>query len=95
MLCDTMEAAFRALEEVNEAAVASLIDRLVADKINDGQLDQSKLTFYELSLVKQSIVRTLLAARHTRTKYPDRFSNLEVSSEEFAPRPAPQKALSK
>jgi hypothetical protein len=70
MIADTFEAASRSLDTVNEETLSELIDRLVREKIDDKQFDQSLLTFEELSIVKKTLVKTLLAAGHSRIKYP-------------------------
>lgn len=70
MISDSFEAASRSLEKVDEETLTELIDRIVREKIDDGQFDQSLLTFEELSIVKRTLVKTLLAAGHSRIKYP-------------------------
>jgi cyclic-di-AMP phosphodiesterase PgpH len=70
MIADSFEAASRSLEKVTEEALTELIDRIVREKIEDGQFDQCLLTFEELSIVKRMLVKTLLAAGHSRIKYP-------------------------
>ncbi len=70
MISDSFEAASRSLDKVNEDSLTELIDRLVREKIDDGQFDHCLLTFEELSIVKRILVKTLLAAGHSRIKYP-------------------------
>lgn len=70
MIADSFEAASRSLEQVNEETLTELVDRLVSEKVDDGQFDQCLLTFEELSIVKRVLVKTLLAAGHSRVKYP-------------------------
>lgn len=70
MIADSFEAASRSLEQVNEETLTELIDRIVGEKIEDGQFDQCLLTFKELSIVKRALIKTLLAAGHSRIKYP-------------------------
>lgn len=72
MIADSIEAASRSLEEVNEETLSEMVDRIVADKNEEGQFDDCQLTFEELGLVKKAIVRTLSVTRHLRVKYPDR-----------------------
>jgi putative nucleotidyltransferase with HDIG domain len=72
MICDTVEAASRSLEVINEETLTALVDRLVADKASEGQFDQCQLTFEELSKVKKTLVKSLLLSQHTRVKYPKR-----------------------
>jgi cyclic-di-AMP phosphodiesterase PgpH len=70
MIADSLEAASRCLERVNAETLTALIDRIVWEKIDDRQFDHCLLTFEELSIVKQILVKTLLAAGHSRIKYP-------------------------
>jgi putative nucleotidyltransferase with HDIG domain len=70
MLCDCIEATFRSLDELTEANVTLMVEKLVGERVQGGQLDECQLTFEELGKIKQSITRTLLATRHTRVKYP-------------------------
>jgi hypothetical protein len=72
MICDTVEAASRSLEVINEETLTALVDRLVAEKAEDGQFDDCQLTFEEFSKVKKTLVKSLLLAQHTRVKYPKR-----------------------
>lgn len=70
MICDSVEAATRSLEEINEHTLTELVNRLVSEKAEDGQLDDCQLTFEELSRVKKTLVKTLLLSHHVRIKYP-------------------------
>lgn len=70
MLADTVEAASRSLDEVTEESVSEMVERLVADKAEDGQLNETQLTFEELGLVKKAMIKTLIVTRHLRVKYP-------------------------
>ncbi len=70
MICDSMEAATRSLEEITEETLTELVNRLVVEKEEDGQLDNCQLTFEELARVKKTLVKTLLLSHHVRVKYP-------------------------
>ena len=72
MICDTVEAASRSLEVITEQTLTALVDRMVADKAEEGQFDECQLTFEELSKVKKTLVKSLYLAQHTRVKYPKR-----------------------
>lgn len=72
MICDSMEAATRSLEEINEHTLTELVNRIVLEKADDGQFDDCQLTFEELSRVKKTLVKTLLLSHHVRVKYPKR-----------------------
>ena len=55
MLADTIEAASRCLEEINEKTLTELVDNLVAEKLDDGQLNECQLTFEELGAAKKRL----------------------------------------
>ncbi|MCH9610200.1 MAG: hypothetical protein S4CHLAM81_06860 [Chlamydiales bacterium] len=70
MISDTLEAASRSLDDYNMETVTELIDSLIAQKVEDGQFDESLLTFEELGVVKTVLLKTLMAASHPRVRYP-------------------------
>ena len=70
MIADTVEAASRSLEEVNEETIREMVERLVGEKLEDGQFDESQLTFHEFQKVKHTIIKTLALARHLRIRFP-------------------------
>jgi putative nucleotidyltransferase with HDIG domain len=72
MIADSLEAASRSLDKMTELSLMELANRLVKDKADDGQFDQCLLTFEELAIVKETLVKTLVAYGHARVKYPSR-----------------------
>jgi cyclic-di-AMP phosphodiesterase PgpH len=72
MIADTIEAASRSLDEVTEEIVVETVDRLIAERVEEGELDECQLTFEELSTVKKTIIKNLVVTRHLRIKYPAR-----------------------
>ena len=74
MIADSVEAASRSLEKLNEESLMELATRLIKNKADDGQFDQSLLTFEELAIVKATLVKTLVAYGHSRVKYPTQES---------------------
>lgn len=71
MLADSVEAASRAMAKPTPAKIELLVNRVVADKLRDGQLDECELTFRELSKITTSFVRALTGTMHARIEYPD------------------------
>ncbi len=69
-LADGVEAAARSLREVTPEKLAALIARLVRERIDEAQLDESPLTLAELGQVRECFARTLLNMTHTRVEYP-------------------------
>ena len=71
MLADSIEAASKSLKEPSAENLNQLIDAIVAGKIQQGQLEESDLTFKELRMVMDQFNMVLRSAYHSRVKYPD------------------------
>lgn len=69
-LADTVESASRSLHKPSPAKIRSLVEDLVRQKIQDGQLDDCPLTLKELTIVKESFSSTLRSMLHSRIDYP-------------------------
>jgi putative nucleotidyltransferase with HDIG domain len=74
MMADTVEAASRSLEEVSEESITELVNRLIGEKLEDGQFNSCELTFQEFETIKTTIIKNLAVARHIRIKYPEKPS---------------------
>ncbi len=73
MLCDAVEGAARSLaqqEDPTADSLRKLVDSVVGEKVEDRQLDESNLTFGDLTRVKHAIVEALIGYYHTRIPYP-------------------------
>jgi len=74
MIADATEAAARAYaqsEQPTEEGLSKLVDSIVSEKLDDGQFDESSLTFGELTTIKREVVAALSAYYHARVEYPD------------------------
>ncbi len=73
MIADACEGAARALaqqEDPTGDSLRKLVDSIVGEKLEDGQLDESDLTYGDLTKVKLAIVEALIGYYHTRIPYP-------------------------
>ncbi len=70
MLSDTVEAASRALQNPTPQRIRNLVDTLVDKKIEEGQLDESNLTFLDIKRIKEAFVPILTGIHHVRIEYP-------------------------
>jgi membrane-associated HD superfamily phosphohydrolase len=70
MIADSVEAASRSLEKITEESLDELASRLIRGKTEDGQLDCCLLTFEEMAIIKNSLIKTIIALGHSRVKYP-------------------------
>lgn len=75
MLSDSIEAASRSLEKSTEDAIVALVDKVVKERVEDGQLEECDLTFEELLIVKKTLVKILTVSHHVRVKYPEKGSS--------------------
>ncbi|MDX1546268.1 MAG: HDIG domain-containing protein [Rhodothermales bacterium] len=70
MLADGVEAASRSLSEPTHKRLDALIDMIIKARIEDGQLDDTDLTFRDLRQIKETFLALLLGIYHIRVKYP-------------------------
>jgi putative nucleotidyltransferase with HDIG domain len=81
MLADGVEASVRSLDEKDEVSIRDMVNRIVAARVEDGQLDEAELTLRNLSQIKEAFVQQLLGMYHTRIQYPDNVVPLEQERE--------------
>lgn len=70
LLADSIEAASRAMSDPSHKKLENLVNRLVDEKVAEGQLIDCPLTFRDISLIKQAFLKNLSAMYHSRIKYP-------------------------
>ncbi len=71
MMADSLEAASKSLKNPTEQDINDLVEKIVAYKISNGQLDESNLTFQELELCKTEFKKLLKSINHVRIEYPE------------------------
>ncbi len=69
-LADGVEATSRSLRQTDADQLTELINRIVNERITDGQLDEAPLTLEELTRIKNSFQFTLINMLHGRVSYP-------------------------
>jgi putative nucleotidyltransferase with HDIG domain len=70
MLADGVEAATRVLSEPTRARVREVIDHIVRQRLEQGQLREAPLTMQQLEMVKAAFARVLTGMYHSRIDYP-------------------------
>ncbi len=70
MLSDSTEAAARASRDHSREAIEQLVDRIVRQRLEEGQFDDCNLTLRDLTRIKQSFVTLLTGIYHPRIPYP-------------------------
>jgi membrane-associated HD superfamily phosphohydrolase len=70
-LADGVEAASRSLRSATPVQLGQIIDRVIGERVADGQLSEAPLTFEDITKIKNSFTFTLLNMLHARVAYPD------------------------
>lgn len=70
LLADVCEAAVRAHRPANRDDLHALVDKLITERVLDGMLDASPLTFQELQIIKSIFLQVLQGIHHPRIVYP-------------------------
>jgi hypothetical protein len=71
MLADGVEGASRALAEPTPSRIRGLVQRIIDERVRDGQLDDCGLTLQELARIRESFIPVLTAIFHVRAPYPE------------------------
>ncbi len=69
MLADAVESAVRTLANPTQEEVKKLIDKIIQDRLIDGQLSESPLTQRDLKVIAATFLRILKGMQHHRIKY--------------------------
>jgi putative nucleotidyltransferase with HDIG domain len=73
MLSDSTEAAARASRDHSREAVEELVDRIIRQRLEEGQFDDCNLTLRDLTRIKQSFITLLTGIYHPRIPYPPSY----------------------
>lgn len=84
-LADSIESASRTLRKPTPARIRTLVEDIVSQKIQDGQLDACPLTLRELATIKDSFSTTLRSMLHSRIDYPKDEDRSRVTHRGAAP----------
>ncbi len=86
MIADSCEAAARSLAHPNPENVRFIVTKIIDAILSDDQLDECDLTLRELTLIRESMIKSLVAIYHSRIEYPgyspEKLPAADVDSEE-------------
>ncbi len=71
MMADSVEAATRSITNPDRERVREIVEKLVSQKIDDGQLDDCDISFRDISRIINAFVTVLSGAFHERIEYPN------------------------
>ena len=70
MLADAVEAASRTLDDPKPARIDALIQRIINERFQSGELEECPLTLRDLAKIKEAFVHAVIASFHQRVHYP-------------------------
>ena len=70
MLADSVEASVRSLTSQDEPTIRAMVERIIRERLEDGQFDDSDLTLRDLEKIREAFVAQLLGMYHRRVEYP-------------------------
>ena len=70
MLADSVEAAVRSINEPTKEKIEEMVNNIIKDKLNSGQLDECDLTLKDLGKIRVCFLTALNGIYHQRIEYP-------------------------
>ena len=70
MLADSVEAASRTLSDPKPSRISNLVQNIINDRFQSGELEDCPLTLKDLALIRESFVQILIGVFHHRVEYP-------------------------
>lgn len=70
MLADACESTVRSMTEGDPKKVENVINNLIKQRIEDGQLDDAPITIKDIKTIKESFAGILIGQHHKRIRYP-------------------------
>ena len=81
-LADGVEASVRSLPEKTQDEIRRMVDKIVTERVEEGQLDECDLTLADIQKIKAAFVELLVGVYHERIPYPeDRITQLPPRAE--------------
>jgi hypothetical protein len=78
MLCDGVEGAVRAMPEPTPNRIEDTVAKITQKRMMDGQFDECDLTFRQLEIIRNSLVKSLSSLYHARIMYPSEETDAET-----------------
>lgn len=70
MLADSVEAAVRSIQEPTKGKIEEMVNNIIKDKLNSGQLINCELTFKDIEIIRKSFLKVITGIYHQRIEYP-------------------------
>ncbi|MBK5242339.1 HD family phosphohydrolase [Clostridium sp.] len=70
MLADAVEAAVRSLSNHTPGKIEEMVNNIIKNRLNDGQMDNCDLTLKDLDKIRKAFLKVLSGIYHERIEYP-------------------------
>ena len=70
MMADSVEAAVRSIQEPTVEKIENMVNNIIKDKLDSGQLSECELTFRDLETIKSCFLKVLKGIYHSKIEYP-------------------------
>lgn len=70
-IADSVEAAVRSLSNPSQEEIGKIVRSIIAERLQDNQLNECDITLKELEMVARSLCETLNGVFHSRIEYPE------------------------
>lgn len=77
-LADATEAAVRSISKPNPGKIEGLVRKIIKDRLNSGELDESELTFQDMDRIATSFTKVIMGMFHSRVEYPEQITKEEI-----------------
>jgi len=75
MIADAVESAVRSLKNPSNEEIEAIIDKIIKERLNDGQFSDCPLTLKDLKVIATTFNRILRGMQHNRIKYQQTIIN--------------------
>lgn len=83
MLADGCESAVRSIEDADQEKIENVVDNIINDRIENGQLNNSPLTLKDIDKIRESFKSILIGQHHKRIRYPNQDEMEKGENDEF------------
>lgn len=96
MISDAVESAVRSMKNPTPEEIETIIDKIIIERLNDGQLSDSPLTLRDIKTIAATFNRILRGMQHNRIKYhEDIVQELDKTKINMPNIPMPNKVIDK
>ncbi len=95
MLADAVESAVRSLKNPPPEQIENMINKIITERLNDGQLSDSPLTLKDIKLIANTFNRIIRGMQHDRVKYQENLANEFEDKDKIKIQPSKEEKLEK